>query len=261
MEKENHLKSIDEFSCIPVQIMQMKKESTLGRATGFYVDIKNRLFLVTNWHVVTASNPLTGKLQNGYSSKPSQLKVYNHSEMFFGKWEEMILPLYDDKGNKLWIEHPRGEEVDVVAIEVSQLKTNFRCTPVNKSVVYEEMVPRPGMPVFVVGFPLGMTNPPSFPIWKTGHIATDPDLDYQNKPRFLIDATTRGGMSGSPVFLRLSSGFEIGNGAIKLSGLPTNKFLGIYSGRVNSDIELGFIWKPQAISEVLRNIHVELWTT
>ena len=89
-----------------------------------------------------------------------------------------------------------------------------------------------------------------FPIWKTGHIASDIDIDWDGKPAFLIDATTQSGMSGSPVIAKrvsiyqTSRGNKIGN-AIKI--------LGVYSGREisTSGIEVGFVWKPKVIEEIL----------
>src|SRR5262245_40504147 len=56
----------------------------------------------------------------------------------------------------------------------------------------------PGTPVSVIGFPLGLKPLAYFAVWKTGHIASDISLSN----RFLIDATTHKGMSGSPVVSR-----------------------------------------------------------
>lgn len=30
-----------------------------------------------------------------------------------------------------------------------------------------------------------------------------------------------------------------------------NKFLGVYSGRIHGDVELGRVWRPQVIDEIL----------
>jgi hypothetical protein len=117
------------------------------------------------------------------------------------------------------------------------------------------MIPVVAMPVSIIGFPLGLTGPGVFPIWKTGHIASDPDLDYGGTPSFLIDATTRGGMSGSPVVLRLTGGFEMRKGGFILAGSGISTlFLGVYSGRLNDQSEIGKVWKPQLVSEILAQI-------
>ena len=107
------------------------------------------------------------------------------------------------------------------------------------------------MPVSIIGFPAGFTGPYRFPIWKTGHIASDPDLDYAKRPMFLIDATTRGGMSGSPVVTRLWS-FRNREGQVVFTAGMRTRFLGVYAGRLGgSTTEIGRVWRPGVIDEIL----------
>jgi plasmid maintenance system killer protein len=35
---------------------------------------------------------------------------------------------------------------------------------------------------------------------------------------------------------------------------PVTRFLGVYSGRVNEQSDLGFVWKAQALSELVDSI-------
>ncbi len=101
----------------------------------------------------------------------------------------------------------------------------------------------------VIGFPLGLAAAGKLPIWKTGHVASDIDINYDGKPIFLIDATTKPGMSGSPVVAlvkglrRTSTGWNLGGGEFI-------RFLGIYSGRIG-DSEIGRVWKPEVLDEIL----------
>ena len=45
------------------------------------------------------------------------------------------------------------------------------------------------MAISVIGFPLALTPIGLFPIWKTGHIASEPEVPYKViYPAFLIDA-------------------------------------------------------------------------
>jgi hypothetical protein len=69
-----------------------------------------------------------------------------------------------------------------------------------------DILTMPALPVSVIGYPLGLSAGESWPIWKTGHIASDLDIDSESGwPAFLIYATTRSGMSGTPVVLRLTN--------------------------------------------------------
>src|SRR5690242_7246944 len=54
--------------------------------------------------------------------------------------------------------------------------------------------------LFVIGYPQNTEN--FYPIWKSGTIASEPNLMPLGIPFFYIDATTRKGMSGSPVVFR-----------------------------------------------------------
>ena len=105
----------------------------------------------------------------------------------------------------------------------------------------------PSKKVEVIGFPYGFnvseyTNEYS-PIWTSGFIASEPEINYEGKPVFLIDSRTREGNSGSPVFImnEHNNNFEY-------------KFLGIYSGRISKESDIGKVWKKQAIIELLNYV-------
>jgi hypothetical protein len=107
------------------------------------------------------------------------------------------------------------------------------------------------MPVFIIGFPLGLKNLDSLPIWKTGHIASDPNTNFNHQRLLLVDATTRSGMSGSPVVYRAFGQYETSDGLISIYGPPATKLVGMYSGRLRENAEIGFVWKPDVIENVL----------
>jgi len=114
--------------------------------------------------------------------------------------------------------------------------------------------PEAGMTVFIIGYPLGLTTAGGWPIWKSGHIASDPDLDFEGKPVFVIDATTRSGMSGSPVILRTSGGYQTLSGA-RVMGIssPVKLFLGVYSAHVQA-AEIGLVWRSKLIDEITAKV-------
>ena len=82
----------------------------------------------------------------------------------------------------------------------------------------------PGSPVSIVGYPRKITGVVNYPIWKTGHVASDIHA-HPDQKHFLIGAMTREGMSGAPVVTK--------------SGGST--FLGIYSGRLPDEPEIGIV--------------------
>ena len=125
--------------------------------------------------------------------------------------------------------------------------------PLDLELAYTDMVMAPALPVSVIGYPLGLTSGDYLPIWKTGHIASDPDIDFQQgSPAFLIDATTKGGMSGSPVVMRLTN-FLTKSGLYRMDTDMSTRFLGIYSGRIQELSDIGKVWRPFVIKEILEN--------
>jgi hypothetical protein len=143
---------------------------------------------------------------------------------------------------------------DVVAIEL-EFEENFEgiVKPFNEYKFDVEI----GDDVFVLGYPYAITGGGNFPVWKRGSIATEPDIDYEDSPKFYINTASRPGMSGSPVISRRIGihGTENGKivGTTRIGEL--RNFLGIYSGRVigytDFEAQLGIVWKKRVIEEII----------
>lgn len=55
----------------------------------------------------------------------------------------------------------------------------------------------------------------------------------------------------APIIMRQTGTFITSEEKIILGGGIRDKFLGIYSGRIHSDSEIGIVWKPIVIHEIL----------
>jgi len=243
--------TIDEFSAKPLYLETYLDEKELGVATGFVVKKNDLNYLITNWHVVTARNPFDNlPLSKTEKADPNILKVWLHGKQL-GTWIRKKIVLVEPTGKKSWLEHPKGREIDVVAIPL-ETSPDIMVYDIDLNLADFDLMVYPSEAVSIIGFPEGIPSEGILPIWKTGHIASDIDIDWRGKPAFLIDATTKSGMSGSPVIARrisiyqTSTGNKIGNAV---------RFLGVYSGREigASGIEVGFVWKPKVISEILHD--------
>jgi hypothetical protein len=225
----------------------------IGSATGFIIELNNTHYLVTNWHVVSGGHTATNQpsLQEGIT--PTHLNIIYHSSTRLGAWIKKTENLLNQDGTLKWLEHQHGRNIDVILLPLRNIDNEIQIYPFDLNLVNTDIIPEPAMPVSIIGYPLGIVTGGNFPIWKTGHIASDPDLDYNNLPVFLIDATTRGGMSGSPVVLRLSGNYTTRSGERILSGDTRTLFLGIYSGRIQRDSEIGMVWRPVVINEIANN--------
>jgi S1-C subfamily serine protease len=181
-------------------------------------------------------------------------------------WIRVKQPVREDD-TALWLEHPDGRAVDVAALELDLSDSRISTSPVALTLADADIFVGVGMAVSVVGYPFGRTRGAEFPIWKTGHVASEPDVNFQDRPVFLIDATTRRGMSGSPVYFQLGDpGYLtrnrtalVGHGFVSPVPEDRTRLLGVYSGRIQGLVgdgeplsaEIGRVWKPHVIAEVL----------
>lgn len=241
--------SIDVYSMRSVKLVAFFGELELGVATGFCVENYGRNYLCTNWHVVSGRDPDTGNCIDKNLAIPDRLKIQFHSRNFVGQTATADIKLYNEDGEHVWIEHPDGGRVDVVLIPFDFDMVMPYPQELDSR---KEFSMRPGAIVHVVGFPLGLTNNGWLPIWKTGNIASDVDLDFEEgRPAFLIDATTRGGMSGSPVYARSFGVLPRSDGAADIHSGVFTEFLGVYSGRQHKESEVGRVWRPSVLKDIL----------
>lgn len=107
--------------------------------------------------------------------------------------------------------------------------------------------------VFAVGYPLGVSSS-GLAVWVRGSIASEPDLEHDGLPMFLVDARTRRGQSGSPVVYSNGGGrIAFRNGSLIDNGSEHVELLGVYSGRVTDDSDLGRVFRVDAIAEIVHH--------
>lgn len=240
---------VDPLSKAVLRVVPKFNEVSLASATAFVVVWQAKTYLITNWHVVSGRDADSAEcLDKKHAAIPNLLSVHFHEQGRLGSRREILVPLVDGEGSPLWLEHPMGRTVDVVAVPVPSLPT-IQPYALDLSLANADMVTQPGQPVFVIGYPFGLVAGEQWPIWKTGHIASDPDIDFSTgRPAFLIDATTREGMSGAPVVLRLNR-YETSDASVIDSSFKT-KLLGVYAGRIHNSSEVGRVWRAFLITEL-----------
>jgi hypothetical protein len=241
---------IDEFSIKPLYLETFLGQLQLGVATGFVVKKNENYFLVTNWHVATGRNPSDNlPLSRSGLADPNKLKVWFHGQNL-GQWVNREIDLVNRNGENLWLEHKLHERVDVIALQLTVTK-EVKIYEIDLALANFDLTISPSEAVSILGFPMGLTSGGKFPIWKTGHVASDMDIDWDNKPVFLIDATTKSGMSGSPVIAKRVGNYQSSSACVNAGDAV--RFLGVYSGREADEygVEVGLVWKPRVISEIL----------
>ncbi|MBN1363565.1 MAG: trypsin-like peptidase domain-containing protein [Syntrophaceae bacterium] len=240
---------IDPLSVTSLHVEVFTGGTRISSATGFTIERNGSQYLVTNWHVVTGINPDTNEILSKNTNIPDELRVWMHIDPL-GTWQQVRIPLLDSSSRELFLVNSGGQSTDVVIVPLSNLSAQIKVYPFDLSLSEIDMIPEVAMPVSIIGFPQGMSAEGKFPIWKTGHLASEYDINYAGKPTFLVDATTRSGMSGSPVVMKMNGGYKNKNGNYIISGGVKTRFLGIYSGRIHKDIEVGKVWKPIVLEQI-----------
>lgn len=238
------------------------------RGTGFYYRIGGVDFLVTARHIFSGrswreNQPLTHSVSPTHvrmtvrSSPPPEGLQADQLGIF-----DMVLPLLDADENPLWLEHPdRGHLVDVAALPLldNLPKDQMLFMPIEPEGPLEEPRFWVTQSVFIVGYPLGLDHGYLWPLWIRGSVASEPTIYFNYKdveyPLFLVDARTRNGQSGSPVFMFRRHFVE--DAHAPEGALSRTRFLGVYSGRTNDEsenppmpVDLGFVWHAGEVDRV-----------
>ncbi|PTB85027.1 serine protease [Pseudidiomarina aestuarii] len=200
----------------------------IGTGTGFFfrfAEAEDGLHvpaIVTNKHVIAGAKK--GRFIMTLADSDGNPIQQSHHAFIFDNFEQM------------WIPHPEGN-VDLCSMPIAPLleaankeaKKLFYVS-LDKSLIpsvaeLEDMVLMEE--ITMVGYPNGIWDQVNnMPIFRRGITATHPNLNYNGKPEFLIDAACFPGSSGSPVFLynqvgyaTKSGGMTIGPGRLKLLGV------------------------------------------
>lgn len=230
-------------------------ETLIARGTGFTVATSTESYLITNRHNLIGRDSNNEPLGNGRI--PINIGIW-HSVDNAGSvtWTRKIEDLYFQPGSPRWLEHPEyGGKVDVVALPL-QATAEIRLIPYDPTASNSALVNvEVSTDLFIVGFPFSLAAGGRFAIWLRGAVATDPVIDYDALPQFLVDSRTRQGQSGSPVihWSQASGTTRHPDGGVSMGyAPPTATLLGVYSGRVNKQSDLGRVFKAQVIVDIIQ---------
>jgi Trypsin-like peptidase domain len=244
----------------------------IGFATGFlYAGPNATRWLVTNWHVVTGRRPDDpGFLIGKKPASPSWLS-FTVEEPNGANRQVMQLALYDSDG-PTWIEDGREQGVDLALIRLDE-------RPLFPLPFSQTFAPnssgrlQPGREVVMIGHPFKLGTHFASAIWKSAMVASDRDVGRGSKPWILLDAPGVPGMSGSPVYDRVSN--SPNTGAEHLSPLTavgrrpghgagpsefdrgvTLELVGVYAGAVGEksleELRLGRMFPIDLVEGLLR---------
>lgn len=213
--------------------------------TGFFVGVKHpnepnvsSVYLVTAKHVI---------------SKPNSAKYFDKIFLRLNKKdggsEIVMLPIVPDGNNKTVFFH-NDPSVDIAVIPClpNQNTFDFKVIPdemLTTQEEYKNLNIREGSDVFFIGlFSPYLGAERNYPVVRFGRVAlvTDEKIPFVGKPRelYLIEASSYGGNSGSPVFFSLGPD-DREPGRLLVSGSTIFRLAGIMEGTFLDEEEIKVI--------------------
>jgi hypothetical protein len=228
-------------------------DNSLGSATGFVVSLDGVSMLITNRHVVTGRRQTDGEILSDHGVTPTHLDIRHLRSGALVDWTTRRVPLYEN-GQPCWTEHPVfGSRADIVALPLSVdgglqlLPHSLEARPDNQTADLS-----PTTDVSIVGYPFGRTGSGDLAIWTRGVVASEPALAFEGLPVFLVDSRTRKGQSGSPVIVEQIGGFLMMRTGMSTAIGEHTELVGVYSGRINEESDIGMVWNLRALREVVQ---------
>jgi hypothetical protein len=258
-----------------------RDEDALSRATGFFYQIptgvagyENIVFLVTAYHALTMHTPTENVPNQG-----NLVDFWLHTSLDeLGALKKCTLLLYTKKGQPTWLHSQAFAQADIALLPVPTrfLEGGRESTSLGHDWVEEPLKLSVAMNVAIVGYPYGLCDEAhGLPVWKTGTIASEPYVDFQGQPSFLVDVAAFAGMSGAPVVAMARGLWEseekLGTlnvgAAQRLVGVyasmaphTTKKFLedvsqsGVPGMQFEESLQLGQVWKASLIQEIASSL-------
>jgi hypothetical protein len=243
-----------QFTLTTVPLQQYFGDTHLGHGTGFMWKAREQYYLITCWHVLSMRDFFTGANLRSDAGRPNILRtLFNVRTGSFEK-QRWDIRIRDDGDRPLWLVHPdRRVDVAVLPIEFKPDELIIALYPLNvlaNAALRIEI----GMEVFILGYPFKI-EPPAYPVWKRGSIASEPELAPATTDYILVDTASRPGMSGAPVIRRSWTNHMVQPGVVALLDIPLNRFIGLYSGRLPTDhpyeAQIGLVWREALIDEII----------
>lgn len=265
---------VEPASLMTTPVFLMNGRQAVQQGTGFFFastkpdGTPDTVFLVTNYHVLTGRPPLSKDAALG-----DRVQFLIHEDRVdLGRVRHLELPLYDAAHQPLWVASETTPDADVVLLPIPPAAyAHVSLFVFTEAHTHGDIRMRPTSGATLLGYPYGFADTAhDLPVWKTGHIASEPGVDFDNRPVFLVDVSAFPGMSGSPVLAVENGVYESEDGTMRTGRVL--KLLGVFSAMpvvrdmktaaANADaappaptetaLQLGYVWKAALIADLAR---------
>jgi len=266
---------IDPASLMTSPVLLMNGGQAVSQGTGFFFGgtapdgTIDTVFLVTNYHVVTGHAPLSTAPRAG-----DRLRFVMHRNATdLGDVRAIELPLYDADQRPVWVASETYPAADIVLVPIpTRAYQGIAPLVFTEAHTRGDIRIRPTSGATLLGYPYGFYDQKHYlPVWKTGHVASEPSVDFEGRPLFLVDVSAYPGMSGSPVLAVANGIYETEDGSMRSGRIW--KLLGIFSAMpvvrerrpadatgfstegqtVETTLQLGYVWKAGLIADLAKS--------
>jgi hypothetical protein len=198
----NHLSASEQLAFVTTRIHSETNSGKVSVGTGFFFSFKvseseHIPIIVTNCHVIEDSARGIFQLT----------RADENNNPMIGEFENIII----DRFEQVWLRHP-NQAVDLCVMPLAPLlreaqKQNerffFRSLDENLLPTQQLLTELTALEeILMIGYPVGIWDSVNnMPVFRRGITATHPNLNYEGREEFLIDAACFPGSSGSPVLL------------------------------------------------------------
>jgi len=250
----------DDFLIRTTIRIEVKTKDGIATGTGFFyqfeIDGAKIPVIVTNKHVI----------KDGSEGVLIFSVADNEGNIIEAKKHNLTITEFE----KAWILHP-DNNIDLCIMPLAQileetLKQNINvvCNVLRKEDIINDKEIKDLSKledVTIIGYPDGIWDSyNNLPILRRGITATPICYDFENTPKFLIDAAIYGGSSGSPVFIFNQGSYSINNALyagsrMKLVGIVYAVAQHMITGEMKI-IDIPTVNKPISIMQIPNNLGV-----
>ena len=222
--------AIDQIFLTTTFIETLRAGEIQSSATGFFFEHNERLFLVTNKHVIYGGD----YFESSSSPEVDKFKVLIHTNIENVSQNESIEIELFAQDRKMWLEHT-DPRVDIVLVPLELDRNRYLICSLNSKENVELGNIEIGRfeKIFVMGYPYGWFDRNlNLPITRVGHLSSPFKIPFHNMPVMLGDVETHPGMSGGPVYMELIDYTTEAEGK-RTRHMGTSKIVlvGIHSGK------------------------------
>lgn len=250
----------DDFLIRTTIRIEVKTKDGIATGTGFFyqfeIDEAKIPVIVTNKHVI----------KDGVEGILIFSVADNEGNIIEAKKHYLTITEFE----KAWILHP-DNNIDLCIMPIAQIleenlkqNINLVCNILRKEDIINDKEIKDLSKledVTIIGYPDGIWDSyNNLPILRRGITATPICYDFENTPKFLIDAAIYGGSSGSPVFIFNQGSYSINNALyagsrMKLVGIVYAVAQHMITGEMKI-IDIPTVNKPISIMQIPNNLGV-----